>query len=298
LASLNKFNRETSFNSNILLITFATEAFVPATLLLDKRARKFGFDDLKIRDFKDLDSTFIQDNWEILRQSRGAGYWLWKPYIIKCELDYVKKDDFCLYLDAGAVPNKSADFFIEIARDGLIHLWRESKSKKYSNRYWSDPNVWNEIVGSDSGLDDNQVWAGAILFSNNPTSRRIFAEWLELCCQPKFLCPDKHEDYVFAPGQVGHRHDQTLLNCILQKYPNCFIIHDLENELIIHRTGTIKSNTSLWIFRFFRTIYFKIMKLLPPFVKLRIMIYRTKITKPWVTDSEIESHKRFWLETD
>mgnify|MGYP003598506185 CR=1 FL=1 len=35
---------------------------------------------------ENLDKEFCLDNQEILSQSRGAGYWLWKPQIILQEL--------------------------------------------------------------------------------------------------------------------------------------------------------------------------------------------------------------------
>ena len=32
--------------------------------------------------FKDLDDDFVAKNKELLSKPRGAGYWVWKPYII------------------------------------------------------------------------------------------------------------------------------------------------------------------------------------------------------------------------
>ena len=53
-----------------------------------------------------MDDTFKQKNAHILNQGRGAGYWLWKPYIIyKWLTDDSMEDDnsYLIYSDAGMV---------------------------------------------------------------------------------------------------------------------------------------------------------------------------------------------------
>ena len=51
-----------------------------------------------------MDEQFRQKNQHILSQGRGAGYWLWKPYIIyKWLTDPSMEDDnsYVIYSDAG-----------------------------------------------------------------------------------------------------------------------------------------------------------------------------------------------------
>jgi hypothetical protein len=49
--------------------------------------------------FWEKHSFFIENN------SRGYGYWLWKPYIIKKTMEEMKDGDILLYLDCGCEIN-------------------------------------------------------------------------------------------------------------------------------------------------------------------------------------------------
>ena len=50
----------------------------------------------------DLDKRFVERNKNILNKKRGAGYWLWKPYVIlKALLENADWGDLIIYIDAG-----------------------------------------------------------------------------------------------------------------------------------------------------------------------------------------------------
>jgi len=44
--------------------------------------------------------TFVNRNKNILERKRGAGYWLWKPYLIFQELYLARDGDIIVYSDA------------------------------------------------------------------------------------------------------------------------------------------------------------------------------------------------------
>jgi hypothetical protein len=48
----------------------------------------------------DSDPRFADRNKNILQRKRGAGYWLWKPYIIYRELYAARDGDIIIYADA------------------------------------------------------------------------------------------------------------------------------------------------------------------------------------------------------
>jgi hypothetical protein len=152
-----KVSQESQDNS-IRLISFATKNFFPAAQLLNNRAKRLKFDSIKIYCLDDLDQNFVTQHREILSYPRGAGYWLWKPWIVNKQIQEMKSNEVCLYLDAGAVPCKPAYYFHNLASDGKIHVWLDTNSIFNSNRCWTDPNVWQKIVGSDSGFDTVQAW--------------------------------------------------------------------------------------------------------------------------------------------
>lgn len=61
-----------------------------------------GFDTCKTFIMDDLDPEFRRNHSEILTQKRGAGYWLWKPYVIYRSLLSMREGDILMYADAGS----------------------------------------------------------------------------------------------------------------------------------------------------------------------------------------------------
>jgi hypothetical protein len=48
----------------------------------------------------DNNPDFVNRNKDILERERGAGYWLWKPYLIFQELYLARDGDIIMYSDA------------------------------------------------------------------------------------------------------------------------------------------------------------------------------------------------------
>jgi hypothetical protein len=46
------------------------------------------------------DPVFANQNRNILNRKKGAGYWLWKPYILLRELNVARDGDIIIYSDA------------------------------------------------------------------------------------------------------------------------------------------------------------------------------------------------------
>ena len=60
-----------------------------------------GVEDIRLYTRDDIDPGFLKKNAAILHQKTGAGYWLWKPYIILKTLNDIPDGDIVLYLDSG-----------------------------------------------------------------------------------------------------------------------------------------------------------------------------------------------------
>ncbi len=60
-----------------------------------------GFDEVFSYNYSDIDDEFKEKNKHILEQPRGAGFWLWKPYIIKKTLEKIEENDLLFYSDSG-----------------------------------------------------------------------------------------------------------------------------------------------------------------------------------------------------
>ena len=58
------------------------------------------------------ETEFESRNQSLLKEKRGAGYWVWKPWIIRRALEKIRNDDVLLYSDAGKLPLTTGDLSI------------------------------------------------------------------------------------------------------------------------------------------------------------------------------------------
>lgn len=281
-------------NPQIVLITYADSAYIQSARSLAERAKILGFHDIRIIEPIDLDSEFVARNNKTLKLHRGAGYWIWKPWIISETLKTLNEDQSLLYCDAGTMLRSSATYFEDASSDGLIHLWSLA-SHRNSNRYWIDQTVWREIVGTNEVNESPHYWAGMILGKNNWRFRKIVTEWLELCEKELYLHPDSKKDYVPTPGLIGHRHDQSILNCILTLNPSCFNLTSLNHEsitspVILHRRGNVRSYTEANLIMCLGLLYRRFLSFMPRALRLKMYKSLTIRRRPHVSEVEIQRH--------
>jgi hypothetical protein len=87
----------------IYVINYSDKAFERQRAYNSKTAIKTGKCNKVIEYFpSDVDANYRQKFANIFAYKRGAGLWLWKPYIILDALNKVNEGDYILYCDAGA----------------------------------------------------------------------------------------------------------------------------------------------------------------------------------------------------
>ena len=87
------------------------------------KASKF-FDSSKAYSPKDLDSNFKQKFSTILKEKKGAGFWIWKHHIIEKELDRLNYNDLLVWSDAGS----SFNYFAKEKFDEYVELLNTSSN--------------------------------------------------------------------------------------------------------------------------------------------------------------------------
>src|SRR5688572_14443918 len=75
-----------------------------------------GFDRVCSFGPDDIDADFASRNRHILKQERGNGYWIWKPYFISRVLRTLAAEDYLFYCDAGAQFVGPIEPLIEVMR--------------------------------------------------------------------------------------------------------------------------------------------------------------------------------------
>lgn len=160
----------------------------------------------------ELSAEFYDFNREVLEQKRGAGYWLWKPYIIYKEMIELADNDILIYSDAGVQFMHNINRIIEVMNEEVFFF-----TNGFPQTEWCKADVMNAINGKVLDNSYKQVQASVIFFRVNQKTRDFVKEWLMYCQMPGFIddSQSKSPNYqTFAE----HRHDQSVLTCLQIKY--------------------------------------------------------------------------------
>ncbi len=201
------------------LISYATPDHYKNQRRLNASALKFGVDEAKSYTRKDIQkSHFFEVNRSILEQKRGAGYWLWKPYIILDQLNQIQSGDCLIYSDSGIEIIRDITPLIDLCvnQNGIL-LFRNhgNLNKKWTKR---DCFVLMEC-DEEKYHDSEQVAASFQLYIKNSWSVSFLQEWLYysqcrdiITDSPNTLGLDNFPDFV------DHRHDQSILSLLAVKH--------------------------------------------------------------------------------
>jgi hypothetical protein len=202
------------------LITFATDTFKNRQLTLKKFAESLPFKGTICYDDKWLlNEEFSKSHTNILSQSRGFGYWLWKPYIIIDALKRVNDTDIVFYLDSGDVFNADIlDYAKPILQDNICLLC--GGNIENINKYYTKRDCFY-YMGCDTieYTDVIQIEAGIQLWKKTELSVKLLKEILKYAEDYRILTDSPNECGLDNySGFIDHRHDQSILTNIQIKY--------------------------------------------------------------------------------
>ena len=159
----------------------------------------------------------------ILKNKRGFGYWLWKPFIILQTFNLAKNGDTILYLDSGCEINYKNTTKINNLKNYLNII----KNYKIIGTTTCKEKEWNKMdlilhlnLLDDKYLETPQRCGGTNLFYVCDETRKIVQEWYNLACNYHFIddSPSQNQNYNCFKE---HRHDQSIFSLLLKKYNLC-----------------------------------------------------------------------------
>ena len=178
-----------------------------------------GVDSMRGYTREEIEKTsFYQSNKSILDAERGAGYWLWKPYVIQQQMNECEDGDVLMYIDAGCELITSVEHITRSMDDDIFFC-----SNGHRHVDWCKIDVIREIIRDEyeKGLQFltsfQQVQASLIFFKVNNTTRSFVNEWLLYCEIPGFI-DDSPSKLPNHPEFAEHRYDQAILTCLQIKY--------------------------------------------------------------------------------
>lgn len=217
---------------HVTLLSFATSRFHAQQASLNRSARNHGITDIAPWNDVELRKTaFYRANRQILDVARGAGYWLWKPFLICEELSRLENGDFLVYYDVGRrwMPHTISTSLAPLLR------WCETENGgiipgAYVPEFGPNMN-WTKrecfvLMDCDSPLywEHPQIQATFSVWQKLPGPVDFAAEWLDWCLTPGTL----DEKVTMAeppnfPGFQAHRHDQSIItNLALKRGIKCY----------------------------------------------------------------------------
>ena len=163
---------------------------------------------------QDIDVDFYKKNAAIFAYKRGAGLWLWKPYIIYKTLQTMEDNDYLFYCDAGVYYVNKVNRLIDVMEKKKVPLM--TFELPLLEREWTKKETFD--VMDYHQYDNNQICATYILMKNCEASKKIIAEWLfymqdERCASPKQCTEEPNFDDF-----VEHREDQSVFSVVCHKY--------------------------------------------------------------------------------
>jgi len=208
--------------NKINLCLYSNEKFrIPRNALRKYSGKSEIFDNIFEYDRNWLERTdFYRDNKEILDDpfSKGDGWCLWKPYIIKESLNKIKDDEILIYMD-------STDTFFNDFESFLLNHF-ETNSFLFSQFSESNPNINYTkkdtffYMGCDSQIywDSPQLEAGISGFKKCDLTVSFVNEYLDFCKDPRILKGGNSLRFTDPPQYLEHRYDQSVLSILSVKH--------------------------------------------------------------------------------
>jgi hypothetical protein len=207
-------------------ISFGNSDYYKSLDLLKQTSKEIGGVDefLSYNDSWLQSTEFYKKNQYILKNPRGYGLWLWKPYIILEAFKNLEYGDVVLYSDAGLKVIENLYPLFKLAQsdsnDGKI-LFKlpavgvpHHKAKTWTKRDTfvltgcNNEKYWN----ADMGNGAISVWR------KSKENIEFIKEWLKYLRDPRIITDDPN---MCGPNDISfraHRHDQSVLTILATKY--------------------------------------------------------------------------------
>jgi hypothetical protein len=209
---------------NLYFCTFGTDNFVLSKKRIENEIRSSGW-------FKDI---FVYGKEDILEynrsiEHRGAGYYWWKPTIIKKSLMKINEGDILLYLDAGCsfYPEHKDEFFYYLNELNNTHFLGFKSG--FLEKFYTKRDLFKFMdVDTSIYTDTEQIISGIMFMVKSEKTINLVDKWIKLASVTHLINDDEsfNDNY---PGFLEHRHDQSLLSLLIKKQGGGVFLRDHTN---------------------------------------------------------------------
>lgn len=210
-------------NNNLILLSFADKRYKNALQQLCKLTQSFPFTERHFYNEDDLPKEYLSTlRYKIHR--RGFGYWRWKSFLVKTQMDNMNEGDILVYSDAGVYWNvqglsRFCDYLNMLRHSDAFIL---NFQQPYLEKDYSKGDILDYL-----GVYDNekitmslQLWGGIFMIKKNTESTMFVNKWYDICHNNYDLITDKKSQIPNLPGFIENRHDQSSFSLLAKQYPH------------------------------------------------------------------------------
>lgn len=198
-------------HSDFLINRFTKQAkachFIDQTLVVAKGTHHL------FNEFHHEFSTFVNEN------SRGYGYWIWKPYIIKKYMSKLSHGDILIYADIGCelspVAFKKFNQYMQILQKNDFLTF--STFNRQSEFHWCKKELLDLFNLPKAQLDEDQVCATFFMLKVSDFSTNLIDDWFNLAKAKNFKYINNHCSKKQFPEFIEHRYDQAIFSMLIKK---------------------------------------------------------------------------------
>lgn len=211
----------------IVFLSFADSRMITAANRLRQQAHAMQvFSEIHILNEFDLDEEFSNAWRHLLNpQVRGFGFWLWKPHIIRTQLEKLQENDILIYCDAGCHLNpkginKLKAYIAELEESTLgvkafpvYTALTDSLEKR-----WTKGDIFSYFDCRDNReiTESAQIAATQIYIRKCQASMDFVTEWESICCSNIALIDDSRSKTPNSVFFLDNRHDQSLFSVLFK----------------------------------------------------------------------------------
>lgn len=182
------------------------------------------------RNYLFSDQVFVQKYAPfIIKNTRGYGYWIWKPYIILKILEEIPSGSFLLYADSGCSfsvsGQKRFDEYFQLLHqhqaDILCFQMEHIESR------WTKRDTILYMNATDKDVQSGQIHATISLWRKTAFTIDFARRWLDTVTTNNYHLVDDTPSIVpESPQFTDHRHDQSVFSLMLKKAPKIKVLAD------------------------------------------------------------------------
>jgi len=182
------------------IITFGTARYDNAM----KKLRASAQDYASVITYNEFD---VMDLLELYPQhffnSKGFGWWLWKPFLISKTLNELPADDYVIYLDSTIEVLKNPFELIKTKEDIILY-----NNGQLHHEYCKAECYYSMAIYS--ALDQLQANAAIQIYKNTEVTQTFLTDYF-FACSNLMLVNDEHNNEIQITKFKEHRHDQAIL---------------------------------------------------------------------------------------